>query len=313
MERIKKITCWLLATAMATAVVAQNSAIFKGGTADGWSSQNRIQSSSSICKGGGGDGWSSLNFAQASSSIFKGGEGDGWSSLNIVQSSVSIFKGGFGDGWDSKKYIQANSGIFKGGGGDGWASTYRPLGALPVTLLSFTAEKQAKASLLKWQTSKEEGSDHFDVERSLDALSFVRIGAVAATGNSSATSSYSFTDPQPLKGYNYYRLKQVDKSGAFVYTPVRLVMFDAMTLTIFKAYPVPVTALLTIELPTQIQSENVVINVSNAVGVMVQQIKLSGNRADNRKVLNLTTLPAGTYVVQVSSAGFNGSQVIIKQ
>ena len=46
------------------------------------------------------------------------------------------------------------------------------------------------------------------------------IGKVAAAGNNSGARSYTFTDMQPLQGNVYYRIKQVDADGKFIYSSV---------------------------------------------------------------------------------------------
>ncbi|ODS86104.1 MAG: hypothetical protein ABS46_01480 [Cytophagaceae bacterium SCN 52-12] len=66
--------------------------------------------------------------------------------------------------------------------------------ALPVTLLSFKAEKQENTVLLTWQTTEEKDFSHFDVERSAAARNWQAIGRVAAKGN----GAYTFTDTSPL-------------------------------------------------------------------------------------------------------------------
>ena len=292
---------------------AQNNPIFSGGAADGWDRNAYAQAGNNIFTGGNGDGWSFATYAQGSNNIYIGGIGDGWSFATFAQVGNGIYNGGNGDGWSSLNFQQAGNNIFLGGQGDGWASTYRALGPLPVIFVSFTAEKQGNASLLQWQTATENNTAHFDVERSLDAVFFQKIGSRVAAGNSSVPLSYSFVDAQPLQGYNYYRLKQVDKNGAFVYTPTRMLLFASVGMQTIKVYPVPATASITVELPASTQNEDVAINLSNALGVTVQQQKLSRYRAGNQSSLNLSTLPAGVYTLQVVSASFNGSQIVIKQ
>lgn len=288
--------------------------IFRGGTADGWASQNIIQNNSNIFKGGSGDGWNSLNYLQAGGSnanIFKGGSGDGWVTLNYLQSNISIFTGGISDGWDSKNYMQSNVSLFKGGTGDGWASTYRPQGTLPVTLLSFTAQKQGSlASLLLWKTSQEINSARFDVESSNDAVAFSKIGSVNAAGNSSVPVSYSFIDNNPVKGMNYYRLKQVDADGRFIYTPARLVTFDVLNPATVKYYPNPTNGILTIELSSANGNEARVINISNSIGVVVNQIKIPASVGAKMKI-DLSHYAKGTYFIQLRTATINSTERII--
>jgi hypothetical protein len=293
-------------------VQAQNNPIFNGGNADGWNSANFAQTANNLFKGGDGDGWGTNSFLQSPNAIFTGGNGDGWSFSLFLQPGNAIFTGGEGDGWHYKNFLQPGNGIFNGGQGDGWASTYRPLGVLPVTMVTFTAEKQQTASLLKWQTSTEMNTASFDVERSSDAIRFTKIGTVAAAGSSSVLRNYQFKDAQPMTGTNYYRLKQIDNNGSFVYTPTRLVVFDASVLQKLKVYPIPATTLLNVELPQELVKEDVVLNLSNGLGVMVKHLKIKRNTG-NRQTLNLSTLPPGVYTLQVSGSSYNGLQMIIKQ
>ena len=307
-----KILSFLFLLFVTVMVQAQNNPIFNGGSADGWNAAGVEQPASDIFRGGAGDGWNYNAYQHTINNIFAGGNGDGWSFASFQQQGNAIFGGGEGDGWNYTNYLQAGNSIFTGGQGDGWASTYRPLGVLPVTLVTFTAEKSGTSSLLHWQTSTETNTAAFDVERSSDAIRFTKIGTVAAAGNSTSTKDYYFRDVQPTTGTNYYRLKQVDRNGAFVYTPTRLVLFDAAALLKLKVYPIPATTLLTVELPQQVQNENLVLNLSNALGVMVRQVKVYRNTAP-RQVLDLSALPAGVYTLQVSAQHFNASQTIIKQ
>lgn len=87
--------------------------------------------------------------------------------------------------------------------------------ALPVRLMSFSGKQVENRVLLGWQTTFESNSDYFVVERSADAKSFEALGRVASRGFSDSFQSYGFTDEAPLKGTNYYRLRQVDRDGKF--------------------------------------------------------------------------------------------------
>lgn len=312
-KMIKKISSWLLFSSVTTFATGQNNAIFKGGFADGWNSKNSIQASTNIYKGSIADGWASLNFSQSTTNIFKGGIADGWDSRNYIQSSTTIFKGGRGDGWDSKNYIQLSLGIYKGGIGDGWASTYRPVGTLPVTLLNFTAQKQGNnATLVQWKTSSEINSHYFDLERSNDAINFQFIGKVNAAGNSSREISYSFTDNQPMKGENYYRLKQVDINGHLVYSPARFVRFDEINGGLVKYYPNPTSGILNIEITPQMQQGAMVINISNAAGAVMDQIKRPSN-STTILMIDMKRFAKGTYFIQVKTNSTNSTQRIVLQ
>ncbi len=279
--------------------------IFTGGNSDGWTSVSFLQSSSNIFNGGDADGWSSVNFIQSGNNIFNGGIADGWSSVNFLQTGNNIFNGGNADGWDRSDFLQSGNNIFNGGEGDGWSSTYRPTGPLPVNLLSFEARKQdVKKSYLTWQTSSETNSAWFIVERSTDAIHFIPIGRVAATGNSLFISNYSFTDHQPVKGFNYYRLKMVDADNRFRFTPSRVLQFDEIITDFINCYPNPTNGLVNIVVSEQWRNAYTVINVSTEIGAVVLQLKLAPG-FNSPVQLNLNGMSKGIYFIHLRSGMLN--------
>lgn len=287
--------------------------IFTGGIGDGWNNSTYIQAGNSIFTGGTGDGWNTTNYLQAGNAIFAGGAGDGWNATSFLQAGNAIFNGGEGDGWNNTSFLQAGNNIFTGGIGDGWSSTYRPVGPIPVNFLYFNAQKQGEtASLLNWKTSQEINSAHFDVERSTDAVNFYFIGRTTAAGNSPVPVDYYFTDQAPENGLNYYRLKQVDKDGRFIYTPSRLVRFDITDAGNVKYFPNPTNGILNIELPVIMQQEIKVVNISNAAGIVLNQFK-QGAASNQLLHLNLGRYPKGVYFIQVKSASVNSTQRIVLQ
>ncbi len=97
---------------------------------------------------------------------------------------------------------------------------------LPVELNTFTAQPSTSqtAVRLAWTTAVETASARFEIERSTDGTTFVRLAAVAAAGTTTSAHAYSFTDTQlPTVASLYYRLRQVDTDGSATYSPVRTV------------------------------------------------------------------------------------------
>lgn len=111
---------------------------------------------------------------------------------------------------------------------------------LPVKLVKFLATADAKSANLYWETATELNNDKFIIERSDDTGIFTAIGEVKGNGNSSKLLDYNFKDYAPLKGNNYYRLKQVDFNGKFEYSEVKVVNFNLGDVEL-SVYPNPVT------------------------------------------------------------------------
>ncbi len=141
---------------------------------------------------------------------------------------------------------------------------------LPVTILSFTAQKQGTAALLNWATATEQNTKEFVVEWSTNGQNWQAIGTVEAAGNSNSVLRYSFVHTSPVKGTNYYRLKQTDIDSHYKYTKVVAVKFDnSLTVAIM---PNPVT-------------NNLYINNMPA-GSLVKLMAADGRVLLNRKVIS---------------------------
>ncbi len=166
---------------------------------------------------------------------------------------------------------------------------------LPVKILSFTATKEGKQSLLQWTTSQEVNSNYFAVERSNDGLNFSGIGSVAARGNTVASPNYTFTDDQPKNGTNYYRLRLVDKDGKYSYSQVRNI-YESISFAA-SIYPNPVQTNLNLNF-TSNSAATVQIEIVNAEGKTItsQQIQLVAG--SSTQTINTSSLSNGTYYVR---------------
>lgn len=90
-----------------------------------------------------------------------------------------------------------------------------PRNPLPVTLTAFTASREGAITCLRWTTTSEIDSDHFEIERSANAKTWLKIGDVDCKKAKEVITHYSFNDSVTLPGIAYYRLKMVDDDGTF--------------------------------------------------------------------------------------------------
>ena len=106
--------------------------------------------------------------------------------------------------------------------------------ALPLELVAFTVRPlYGTDAQLDWITASEMNSSHFDIQRSVEGISWITIETLAAVGNSQSNQLYNLTDkkvfdPNEITNPNfYYRLKMVDIDGHFEYSDVRQVKFES--------------------------------------------------------------------------------------
>ncbi len=181
--------------------------------------------------------------------------------------------------------------------------------SLPVTWLSFSAEKNTNTSvLLKWSTANEINNDHFDVQRSSDGLNFTSFGSVAASHNSNSVQNYSYAEFKTINGSNFYRLKQVDLDGNFKYSAIVKVN---MTGALWVIFPNPATSKAIIQIRSQLK--NVSFTLVDNFGKTVYYRSLPNVSAGEFKDIPLTNVAKGIYMLKIESDKGSKTEKIIVQ
>ena len=195
-------------------------------------------------------------------------------------------------------YLFGGSGLGATLGGalsDLWRYSPDTSSSLPLHLLTFTAKRANTTNLLNWTTAQEVNTDRFEIERSTNSKEFNKIGTLKA-GN----TSYSFTDNNPLNGANYYRLKMLDKDGAFTYSPIRQINIKSSTFNIV-IYPNPAKDKLQLQIENDKQTTlNVQVVTQDGKVVLSKQVAVP--QGASVQSINITHLGAGHYFLKVLSA-----------
>lgn len=106
--------------------------------------------------------------------------------------------------------------------------------AVPVEMVSFTANVVPAGVELNWMTASEKNNEYFSVERSENANYFYEIGRVPGSLNSFDPVSYEFLDPMKRTGPVYYRLCQYDTNGDKSYSTIVAVGEDGLNKIIVR-------------------------------------------------------------------------------
>ncbi|WP_207495847.1 T9SS type A sorting domain-containing protein [Aridibaculum aurantiacum] len=180
---------------------------------------------------------------------------------------------------------------------------------LPVKLLTFTAKPHDKQVLVEWTATNEVNSKEYVVERSSNGRDFTAIETVADKGSNGSVNYYYIFDTQPLDGINYYRLKQVDIDGKYVYSNIKTVSFGKTKQ--LNIYPNPATSFVKLEMPP---SNNVLsVTITNVEGRIVFRSRGLLSQVNSEINALLPLMKPGYYHVQVAEkeAIFKGP--LIKQ
>ena len=165
-----------------------------------------------------------------------------------------------------------------------------------------------KTNLLKWSTAQEFNTSHFEIQRSNNSRDFASIGTVRSYNNSKSRNEYSYTDIQPLRTINYYRLKMIDKDGKYSYSAIKSVnnngSFDV------TLYPNPAHQNLTLGFNTE-KAMDVQIEIINATGKKVYSNKMKIAYGNSLQHINIATFTTGNYFIKcITSDGQMGLKFI---
>jgi hypothetical protein len=143
-------------------------------------------------------------------------------------------------------------------------------GPLPVEMVSFTAEKNENAVLLKWSTASEINNDFFSLKRSNNDFEFKEITRIPGSGNSTVLNEYKAIDESPYEGINYYRLDQFDYDGTEYSSGIVPVKYSTQEKSLF-VFPNP-SSNGEIEFTVRSRdNENFVAELFNSEGIRVYE------------------------------------------
>ncbi len=170
---------------------------------------------------------------------------------------------------------------------------------LPVTLLSFRAQKTTTGIQINWQTISETSSDVFRVERSVDGIHFETICTVPAQGYSNTLHSYFCMDTHPASGTNYYRLAQVDKNGQTGYSTVVQVKNDSPTEHLLTVVPNPAKDKVTVSIGLETNTpQKATLRLTTMLGQLIrQETVVLGTQTPVE--LHTESLAEGIYMLEV--------------
>ena len=181
--------------------------------------------------------------------------------------------------------------------------TLTPFFILPVKYISFEAISNDKKVDLNWQTDNEVNNSHFEVERSFDGNYFSTINVLnEPLTTSSTTRKYTISDNATAfdgKEIVYYRIKQIDVNGKYIYSKTAMVRLSANKGIIMQVSPNPFNESITVNF-TSIDKGTAIIKMRSLTGQTVLTKNVMINKGDNRvQIGSLGKLAKGMYIAQI--------------
>ena len=170
---------------------------------------------------------------------------------------------------------------------------------LPVTLLSYHAQKHGEDVLLLWSTAQEYNNDKFIIEYSLDGLEFVYLNELRSKGDGNSIQTYQLIHRNAqLLGSKmiYYRLKQVDQNGTVNNLGIRKIIYaqdDQFTLVPNPALPEQAISIIGKDIFS--------VKIFDAQGRIVKALKYNLMDELEQVDVKLNGLRSGMYFVVVNN------------
>jgi hypothetical protein len=190
---------------------------------------------------------------------------------------------------------------------------YNPSGALPVLLSSIRGYQYNTGVNIDWAVTQQINMERYEIERSVTGMNFSHAAIVAANAYSSA-ASYTWFDANPVMGANFYRIKMIDKSGAYSYSSVVKVVINRSNEPGVTIYPNPVIGSNVTLQMIDLEKGNYTLTVTNNAGqtVMNQTLMHSGGSATQTIHFD-KGLAQGSYQMTLHSDNLTFTLPFIKQ
>ena len=163
----------------------------------------------------------------------------------------------------------------------------------PVSFKAFTASRNKSNVAITWTTASEQNNNGFYIQRN-DGSGWKNVAFVfsqAADGNSASDLTYSYTDPNNIKGVSQYRILQVDIDGKSKFSEIRSVKGEGQIAKLI-VYPNPSsTGDINVVFDGQTARD---VNVNDFSGRLIKKYSSVINN------LEIKGLPSGVYSILVT-------------
>jgi hypothetical protein len=167
---------------------------------------------------------------------------------------------------------------------------------LPVFFESFEVVIFEKSNILYWQTHSETNHSHYEIERSEYGQHWTTLGKVSDNLSRSSKKYYEFVDHFPVKGRNYYRIKQVDVDGTFAYSEIRFVNLNTEENKLL-VFPNPsFDKFIKIEYASTINPAHK-LSIHNLTGQKIQEKYLNSDQVN--EYINFSDKNPGIYFITI--------------
>jgi hypothetical protein len=197
---------------------------------------------------------------------------------------------------------------------DRFRIVFKPQAPLPVTITQVRAFKQNSDIAVEWVAANQINVSSYQIEKSTNGRDFAFASTQVARGGEGATITYNWLDVNAVQGGNYYRIKCVDRNGAFKYSTIVKVLIGKGATSVTVS-PNPVEAGMMNVQFVNAEKGKYNLRLTNAIGQIVFNSSTEINAGSTTQSFALPSLPnSGSYQLEIIApdASKQTQQVLIK-
>jgi hypothetical protein len=166
-----------------------------------------------------------------------------------------------------------------------------PAGVLSLTSLNLNGSLDARnIATLLWSV-QEQNIATYTLEKASNGLSFLPLYTIQSKGN--GNNDYYYTELNALTSLNYYRVKQISKTGVTKYSAIIKLTPSFGTGLVLQVYPNPAVNLLQVTGATK----GNVLQITNATGQLMHSSIINQNAFS----IDMRLYPSGVYYIKTEN------------
>jgi asparagine N-glycosylation enzyme membrane subunit Stt3 len=158
---------------------------------------------------------------------------------------------------------------------------------------------------INWTTASEKDNDRFELYKSLDAKSWIKIYTIKGQGTKATDTKYTFNDTEKDENTSYYKLIDFDFNGKETLSDIISTWCnDESSET--SIYPNPANDYVIVSTAWE---ENTMLRIITLNGVVLKEERLISSKS----YVSVKDLNAGVYIFEIEKKGLTERLKLIKQ
>lgn len=180
---------------------------------------------------------------------------------------------------------------------------FKTTSTLPINFTKVNAIQSGSGINVAWTVSSEIAVKNYTVEHSTDGIHFTVISTQQAAANNATTVNYSWLDPSPTAGANYYRINSLSFSGEQHYSYMIKVLNDKKESSIVLVSNPIHNGVINLQFNNQVKGMYTV-RVFDNIGRLIKNTSIEhGGGNSSQSIVLPNMLAKGLYQLEVQNPG----------